>query len=84
MPRIWKWLLLSAAIVVIDQITKALVLQGFALHQSVALTPFFNLVLVYNTGAAFSLLSDAPGWQRELFIGIAAVASAWIVYLLAR
>lgn len=84
MPRMWKWLALSVVIVVIDQITKALVLQGFALHQSVAIAPFFNLVLVYNTGAAFSLLSDAPGWQRELFIGIAALASAWIVYLLAR
>ena len=43
-----------------------------------------NLVLVYNPGAAFSFLSDAAGWQRGFFIGIALIASAWIVYLLRR
>jgi signal peptidase II len=45
---------------------------------------FFNLLLVHNRGAAFSFLAGASGWQRELFIGIAVVASAWIVYLLRK
>ena len=79
-----KWLALSALIVVADQVTKYAVVQYFAANQAVAVTPFFNLVLVYNAGAAFSFLSDAAGWQRGFFIGIALIASAWIVYLLRR
>ncbi len=79
-----KWLGLSAIIVVLDQVTKYVVTQSLALGESVAVTPFFNLVLVYNPGAAFSFLSDQSGWQRGLFITIALAASAWIVYLLAR
>ncbi len=79
-----KWLALSALIVVADQVTKYVAVQQLALNQVVAVTPFFNLVLVYNAGAAFSFLSDAAGWQRGFFIGIALIASAWIVYLLRR
>lgn len=79
-----KWLSLSAVIIVLDQITKYVVTQSLALGKSVAVTPFFNLVLVHNPGAAFSFLSDQSGWQRALFIAIALAASAWIVYLLAR
>jgi len=79
-----KWLALSALIVVADQITKYVAVQQLALNQIVAVTPFFNLLLVYNAGAAFSFLSDAAGWQRGFFIGIALTASAWIVYLLRR
>jgi signal peptidase II len=70
--------------VVADQITKYVAVQQLALNQIVAVTPFFNLLLVYNAGAAFSFLSDAAGWQRGFFIGIALIASAWIVYLLRR
>ena len=79
-----KWLSLSAVIIVLDQITKYVVTQSLPLGKSVAVTPFFNLVLVHNPGAAFSFLSDQSGWQRGLFIAIALAASAWIVYLLAR
>ena len=79
-----KWLALSALLVAADQITKCVAVQQLALNQIVAVTPFFNLVLVYNAGAAFSFLSDAAGWQRGFFIGIALIASAWIVYLLRR
>lgn len=79
-----KWLSLSALIVVLDQIAKLVMKQTFALHQSVEVTPFFNLVLVQNRGAAFSFLSDAGGWQRELFIFIALAAAAWIAWLLRR
>jgi signal peptidase II len=78
-----KWLALSALIVVADQLTKYAAVKYLA-GKSVEVTPFFNLVLAYNTGAAFSILADAAGWQRGLFIGIAVIAAAWIVYLLRR
>ena len=76
------WLGLATAIVVLDQLAKYAVLKSFAVGEAVAITPFVNLVLVYNPGAAFSFLSDQAGWQRWLFIGIALAASAWIVHLL--
>jgi signal peptidase II len=79
-----KWLALAAAIVVIDQITKYFIMQKFALHETLFVTPFFNLVHVRNTGAAFSMLANAGGWQRVFFIAIAVVASVWVVWLLRR
>jgi signal peptidase II len=79
-----KWLALAAAIVVIDQITKVFIMQKFFLHETLVVTPFFNLVRVHNTGAAFSMLADAGGWQRILFIAIAVAASVWVVWLLRR
>jgi signal peptidase II len=79
-----RWLTLSGVIMVIDQITKYLITQNFTLHKVVEVTAFFNLVLVYNPGAAFSFLSDAAGWQRWFFIVIALVAAVWIVFLLRR
>ena len=82
--RWWAWLLLSAVVVALDQLTKHLVQQTVPFGSPVRVTPFFDLVLVYNPGAAFSFLSTAPGWQRELFIGIAAVAAVLIVFLLRR
>lgn len=82
--RTVSWLALSALIVAGDQLAKYAVTHYFSVNQGLVVTPFFNLVLIYNTGAAFSLLSDAAGWQRWLFTGIALVASVWIVYLLRR
>lgn len=79
-----RWLAIAAAIVLVDQITKFAIVRSLALHQSVEITSFFNLVLVYNTGAAFSFLAGASGWQREFFIGIALVAAVWITWLLRR
>jgi signal peptidase II len=79
-----RWLAIAAAIVLVDQAVKYAVVQYFASHPPIAVTSFFNLVLVYNTGAAFSFLADAAGWQRGFFIAIALVASAWIVYLLRK
>jgi signal peptidase II len=79
-----KWLGLSALIVVLDQITKLVMKRIFTAYQSVEVTPFFNLVLVHNRGAAFSFLSSAGGWQRELFIFIALAAAEWIAWLLRR
>lgn len=79
-----KWFGLSTAIVILDQLTKHWVKQAFSLHEVVEVTSFFNLLLVYNTGAAFSLLADAGGWQRTFFVAIAVVASVWIGWLLSK
>ena len=79
-----RWLALAGVLVVLDQLSKLAVLQWLAPGRVVEVTPFFNFVLVYNPGAAFSFLAQAPGWQRGLFIAIALVASAWIVFLLRR
>src|SRR5688572_21384864 len=79
-----KWLALSGLIVVVDQITKYAVSRSFALYESLEVTPFFNLVLVHNRGAAFSFLSEAGGWQRGVFIAIALVACIWIPLLLRK
>lgn len=78
-----RWLAWSALVLVCDQLSKFALSR--VLHTGeIEITPFFNLVLVYNRGAAFSFLSSASGWQRELFIAIALVASVWIGYLLRR
>ena len=83
--RRWlAWLGVSAVVVVLDQLSKQLMQAVLLPGQTVRVTPFFDLVLVFNPGAAFSFLSSAPGWQRELFIGIALVASAVIVYLMRK
>jgi signal peptidase II len=79
-----KWLTLAALVVVADQISKFAVTRTFALYEVMEVTPFFNLVLVYNRGAAFSFLAGAGGWQREFFIAIAVIACVWIVWLLRR
>ena len=80
----WSWLLVSAGVIGLDQLTKWLIQQVLTFGQSLRVLPFFNLVLVYNPGAAFSFLSSAPGWQRDLFVVIALAASALIVYLLRK
>jgi signal peptidase II len=78
------WLSLATVIMIFDQITKLWVSQSFVYGESVAVTDFFNLVLVHNSGAAFSFLSNAGGWQRWLFSAIAATASVWIILLLRK
>jgi signal peptidase II len=82
--RMRKWTMLALAVIVLDQITKYAVTRTLSLHEVIELTPFFNMVFVYNRGAAFSFLSDAAGWQRELFIAIALSASIWIAWLLRK
>lgn len=79
-----RWLLIAVAVVALDQASKYTAVAMLADRPPVEVTPFFNLLLVYNRGAAFSFLAGAAGWQRELFTGIAIVASIWIVYLLRR
>ena len=84
MTKTGYWLALAALIVAVDQLAKYAVTRSFAVGETVTVTPFLNLVLVHNPGAAFSFLSDQSGWQRGMFIAIALAASAWIVYLLGK
>jgi signal peptidase II len=76
------WLALAALIVVLDQLTKTLIVHEFRLGDSVTVTSFFNLVRVHNSGAAFSFLAGASGWQRWFFVGIGVVATVFIVWML--
>ena len=78
----WPWLAWAVVIVVVDQVTKMLILDNYRLGDSTFITSFFNIVRAHNTGAAFSFLSDAGGWQRWLFTGIGAVATIFIVWQL--
>jgi len=84
MSRAWRWFAVSAAIIVADQITKWLVLARFAPGERLEITGFFNLVLVFNKGAAFSFLADAPGWQTPVLVGFALGASIFVSVLLVR
>ena len=76
------WLALAALVVVLDQLTKWSILARFQLGESVPITSFFNLVRAHNTGAAFSFLAAAGGWQRWFFTALALAASAFIVWML--
>ncbi len=82
--RIASWLLIAALVIVADQLTKWIVEANLPYGASIYVLPVLDLVHVRNTGAAFSFLAGAAGWQRELFIGIALAASAWILWMLYR
>ncbi len=85
MPRAaWAWFAAAAAIVLADRLTKLAALAWLAPGESRALTGFFNLVLVFNKGAAFSLLAGAPGWQTPLFVALALAAAVVIAVLILR
>jgi signal peptidase II len=79
-----RWLWLSAAVVGVDQLSKAMATRMLELHQPVPVMPFLNLTLTHNTGAAFSFLSDAGGWQRWFFVGLTLVVAVVIVVWLTR
>ena len=76
------WLALAILILVLDQLTKVLILGAFQLGDSSPVTAFFNIVRVHNAGAAFSFLAGASGWQRWFFTGIGVAATVFIIYLL--
>jgi signal peptidase II len=77
-------LAVAAVLVIADQWTKHSITSNLHYGESVAITSFFNLVLVYNKGAAFSFLSGAGGWQRAFFIGIASMASIVLMWLIVK
>ena len=76
------WLGIALVVLLADQFTKLLIVGSFTLGDSQTVTSFFNLARVHNSGAAFSFLSSASGWQRWLFTGIGMVATGFIVYML--
>ncbi|HHQ41731.1 MAG TPA: signal peptidase II, partial [Chromatiales bacterium] len=79
-----RWLWLSAAVLVLDQATKLAAERWIAPRAPIEVLPFLNLVLTYNTGAAFSFLADAGGWQRWLFLALALGVSAGLTLWLRR
>jgi len=77
------WLLLALGVIVIDQLTKNLALRGLAHGERVPVFPgWFDITLVFNPGAAFSLLADAGGWQRNFLIGMGLLAACVLIWLL--
>jgi signal peptidase II len=82
LPSLARWLALATFVVLLDQASKAWVLASFRYMESLVVTPFFNLVLVYNSGAAFSFLAGAGGWQKWFFVVLALGISLWLLSLL--
>lgn len=79
-----KWLWLSALAIGLDQASKIAVSRSMELFESIPLVPYFNLTYVHNSGAAFSFLSQAGGWQRWFFAALATLVSLVLVVWLAR
>ncbi|MCS6996994.1 MAG: signal peptidase II [Casimicrobiaceae bacterium] len=77
-------LLASAAVVALDQLSKAVVLAQLSPGQRINVLPFFDWTLVFNPGAAFSFLAQASGWQRWFFLALAAAVSLWCWWALGR
>jgi len=78
------WLGIAAIVVLFDQLSKITITKTFQLGEEKVITSFFNLVLAYNKGAAFSFLQNSGGWQRYFFTAIALGAAAWIIVLLKK
>ncbi|MGE0115031.1 MAG: signal peptidase II [Steroidobacteraceae bacterium] len=78
------WLWLSLIVIVLDQVTKALVSRSMGLYESIDLLPVLSLTHLHNTGAAFSMLAGASGWQRWFFIILAVVVSVTLMLWLRR
>jgi signal peptidase II len=80
----WRWLPLSAGVIVADQVVKAWIVHHFALFERVHELPVLDIILTYNRGAAFSFLSDASGWQRWLFVILALIVSTTLIIWMGR
>ena len=81
-PAAWLWL--SVAVVLLDQVTKFLVARFLELYERVEVLPVLDFTLLHNTGAAFSILAGASGWQRGFFIGLGSIVSVALVVWLWR
>ncbi len=79
---VWPWLGWALFILLADQLTKLLILGAYRYGDVTPITSFFNIVRAHNTGAAFSFLADAGGWQRWLFTGFGTAAALFIVWQL--
>ena len=82
--RFWQWMALAAGVIVLDQLTKWWVLSVMHYGETIYVAPFWNWVLVYNKGAAFSFLADQEGWQRWFFTVLALGVSGWITAMLRK
>ena len=82
--RLGNWIGLAAIVVLIDQWTKHLIRGALRTGEVIRITDWFDLVLAFNPGAAFSFLADQAGWQRWFFVALAAVICGWLLRLLAR
>ena len=78
----WRWIVLAVVVIVLDQLSKAWALGSLRMAEQVVVTSFFNLVLVFNAGAAFSFLANAGGWQKWFFVVLASGISLWLVAML--
>ena len=81
MKRFLGWLALAGVVIGLDQWSKLAVLARFAEYESLKVTEYFNLVLVYNPGSAFGLLADQSGWQRWLFFTLAILICSYLLRL---
>ena len=82
MPDAKRWYALAGLVVVLDQLSKWVVLENIRFGEVIYVAPFWNWVLTYNPGAAFSFLADQPGWQRWFFTVLALGVSGWIAFML--
>ncbi len=78
------WIGIAAIVILLDQVSKITIAKLFTYGEEYVVTSFFNLVLAYNRGAAFSFLSNESGWQRYFFTAVGVVAALFILYLLKR
>ena len=84
MPKAGHWYGLAALVVVLDQLSKWIVLENIRFGETIYVAPFWNWVLTWNPGAAFSFLADQPGWQRWFFTVLALAVSGWIAFELRK
>ena len=77
-----RWYVLAAVVIVLDQVSKQIVLANIAYGETIYVAPFWNWVLTFNRGAAFSFLASEEGWQRWFFTVLALGVSGWIVFML--
>jgi signal peptidase II len=80
----WRWLWITAAVLLLDRFSKTWILQSFSLYETLRVNSFFNLTLAYNKGAAFSFLNSASGWQSWIFGAIAIIISCVLLVWLRR
>jgi len=73
------WMIMSSSIAVLDQLTKIAIIKWVPLYDKIPLNSFINITHQRNTGAAFSFLADAGGWQRWFFAGLASIVSGVII-----
>lgn len=83
-PVPWHWWALILLVILLDQLTKLAVVRTLVPMEAISLTPFFKLVHVYNTGAAFSFLAQHPAFARIFFILLALLVSGWLLHMLCQ